>query len=504
MFNKILIANRGEIAARITRACHELGIYVVAVFSDADANALHTRLADEAVHIGGPTLADSYLRGERLIAAALETGCEAIHPGFGFLSESPEFAQAVTDTGLIFIGPSADTIYKMGIKTEARSIMQTAGVPVVPGFQSDDATDADFQQAADKIGYPVMVKAAGGGGGKGIRIVHNRADLLDSIAAARREAQNAFGDSTVFLEKYIDHGRHIEFQVLADKFGSTVHLFERECSIQRRHQKIIEETPSPLLNEQTRQEMGQAAVAAAQAVHYANAGTVEFIVAETGEFYFLEMNTRLQVEHPITELVTGIDIVKMQIQIAAGERLPFTQDDIYQRGHAIECRVYAEDPANNFLPAIGPVLRTIEPAGPGVRVDAGVVSGDEVTIYYDPMIAKLIVYAESRPDAIRKMDWALAQYVILGLTTNLQFLRDVILHPAFVMGETNTHFIDEFLTPWHPPQAVLPDEALIVAALSDLLIPAGQPTLQSIGENGDGDLYSPWSRADSFRMGQPT
>lgn len=500
MFKKILIANRGEIAARITRACHELGIQVVAVYSDADANALHTRLADEVVYIGPPAPSESYLRGDKIITAALETGCEAIHPGFGFLSEKPDFAQTVMDAGLVFIGPAPDTISKMGIKTEARSIMQAAGVPVVPGFQSDQASDADFQREADKIGYPVMVKAAGGGGGKGIRIVHQATDLLDSIAAARREAQNAFGDSTVFLEKYIDRGRHIEFQVMADKFGNTVHLFERECSIQRRHQKIVEETPSPFLTEKIRMEMGEAAVAAAKAVNYVNAGTVEFIVDGSGNFYFLEMNTRLQVEHPITEMVTGVDLVKTQLRVAYGEKLPFTQADLYQRGHAIECRVYAEDPANNFLPAIGPVLRTIEPSGPGIRVDAGVVTGDEVTIYYDPMIAKLIVYAKNRPDAIQKIDWALSQYVILGLTTNLPFLRDVIQHPQFAAGDTTTHFIDEYLSPYALPKGSLPDEALIIAALNELL--NSQVIVQQNSGSAEGDVYSPWGRVDSFRVGQ--
>ncbi len=497
MFKKILIANRGEIAARIIRACHERGIATVAVYSDADADALHVRLSDEAVPIGAAPSAQSYLRGEKIIDVARQTGCEAIHPGYGFLSESPEFARAVQDAGLVFIGPPADAIEKMGVKTEARTLMQQAGVPVVPGFQSDSASDADFQKEADQIGYPVMVKAAGGGGGKGIRIVRDPADLLDSIAAARREAQNAFNDPTVFLEKYIENGRHIEVQVLADSHGNTVHLFERECSVQRRHQKIIEETPSPFISDEIRQQMGQAAVNAAKAVGYVNAGTVEFIVDSHAHFYFLEMNTRLQVEHPITELVTGVDIVSAQLDLAAGEKLPFTQADIFQRGHAIECRIYAEDPANNFLPAIGAVLRTVEPAGPGIRVDAGVVTGDEVTIYYDPMIAKLIVYAESRLNAIRKMEWALAQYVILGLTTNLSFLKDVMQHPVFILGEATTHFIDDYLTPWTPPDNIPSDMAFIAAALSEFL--EKSPVIATASE---GDVYSPWARSDGFRIGR--
>ncbi len=448
MFTKILIANRGEIAVRLTRACHELGIRAVVVYSEADADALHTRLADEAVLIGPPPPSQSYLNGARLIEAAQQTGCEAIHPGYGFLSEAPDFAQSVRDAGLVFIGPPAEAIRKMGVKTEARAIMEAAGVPIVPGFQADDATEADFLRAAERIGYPVMVKAAGGGGGKGIRIVHAPADLPDALAAARRESEHAFGDPTLFLEKYVEHGRHIEFQVLADAHGHTVHLFERECSIQRRHQKIIEETPSPLLTPEVRARMGQAAVDAARAVGYVNAGTVEFIADTSGAFYFLEMNTRLQVEHPITEMVTGVDLAAQQIRIAAGEPLPFAQSDLTQRGHAIECRVYAEDPDNGFLPAIGPVLRTVEPAGPGVRVDAGIVTGDQVTIHYDPMIAKVIALAATRDAAIRKMDRALSQYVILGVTTNLRFLRDVLNHPAFLAGEISTGFIDERLANW--------------------------------------------------------
>lgn len=497
---RILIANRGEIAVRLIRACHELGIEAVAVYSDADANALHTRLADEAIHIGPSTPGESYLRGEKHIAAARGTGCQAIHPGFGFLSEAPDFARAVRDAGLIFIGPSAEAIQAMGIKTEARALMQAAGVPVVPGFQAADAADEDFLHAAREIGYPVMVKAAGGGGGKGIRIVYDADSLLDALAGARREAQSAFGDSEIFLEKYIENGRHIEIQVLADQYGNTVHLYERECSIQRRHQKIIEETPSTIVTPDLRDRMGQAAVDAARAVDYVNAGTVEFIVAPDRTFYFLEMNTRLQVEHPITELVTGIDLAILQIRIAAGERLPFAQADLAQQGHAIECRVYAEDPANHFLPATGPVLRTVEPAGPGIRVDAGVVTGDQVTIHYDPMIAKVIAFGATRADAIRKMDWALAQYVILGLTTNLQFLRDVLKHPTFTSGNIDTQFIDRHFADWAEPcPDDLPVEALIAAAIAEF------QSLGSLTSGGDGtpkgDAYSPWSRADSFRIG---
>ncbi|NLH07385.1 MAG: acetyl-CoA carboxylase biotin carboxylase subunit [Chloroflexi bacterium] len=501
MFRKMLIANRGEIAVRLIHACHELGIRAVAVYSDADADALHVRLADEAVHIGPAPPAESYLRGDRIIEAARATGCEAIHPGYGFLAEAPDFARAVREAGLVFVGPSAEAIRRMGVKTEARALMQAAGVPVVPGYQGgESAADEDFLRAADAIGYPVMVKAAGGGGGKGIRVVRDPADLPDALASARREAAHAFGDPNVFLEKFIEPARHIEVQVLADEHGRTVHLFERECSIQRRHQKIIEESPSPAVTPELRARMGEAAVAAARVVGYANAGTVEFIVGPAGDFYFLEMNTRLQVEHPVTEMVTGVDLVTQQIRIAAGEPLPFTQEDLSQRGHAIECRVYAEDPASGFLPATGPVLRTVEPAGPGVRVDAGVVTGDEVTIHYDPMIAKGITFAGSRADAIRKMDWALAQYVILGVTTNLAFLRDVLRHPDFVAGTFSTRFVDEHFELWAErcPDD-LPDHALIALALSEVQMEAAPAPS---GAAPDADRYSPWARLDAFRLGE--
>jgi len=499
VFHKLLIANRGEIAVRLIHACRELGISAVVVYSEADAHALHVRLADEAVLIGPPAPQESYLRGDKIIEAALHTGAEAIHPGYGFLSESPDFARAVNDTGLIFIGPPEAAIRQMGVKTEARALMESAGVPIVPGFQSDTASDSDFRREADRIGYPVMVKAAGGGGGKGIRIVRAAGDLIDALGAARREADHAFGDSRVFLEKYIERGRHIEVQILADQHGHTVHLFERECSIQRRHQKIVEETPSTLLTPEVRARMGEAAVKAAQAVGYVNAGTVEFIADAQANFYFMEMNTRLQVEHPITELVTGRDLAQLQIRIAAGEPLPFSQADLTQRGHAIECRVYAEDPANGFLPATGTILKSIEPAGPGVRVDAGVESGDEVTVHYDPMIAKVVVYAEDRAAAIRRMDQALGQYVILGVTTNLPFLRDVIHHPVFAAGEATTHFIDEQFSAWQPVDMELPDEALIAAALSEMLV---APPTRSVEGSIGGDPNSPWNRGDRFRIGQ--
>ncbi|MDX1524202.1 MAG: acetyl-CoA carboxylase biotin carboxylase subunit [Anaerolineae bacterium] len=502
MFKKILIANRGEIAVRIIRACQEMGIATVAVYSEADATALHTILADEGVLIGPPPPSQSYLLAEPILAAARQTGCQAIHPGFGFLSENAAFAEAVAEAGLTFIGPNAEAIRLMGSKITARTVMAKAGVPVVPGYhaQADD-TPADLQAAADTIGYPLMVKATAGGGGKGMRVVAAAADLPAAIESAQREALKAFGDGQIFLERYIENPHHIEFQVFGDSQGNIIHLFERECSIQRRHQKIVEETPSPLLDEALRQRMGEAAVAAARAVDYVNAGTIEFLADEAGNFYFLEMNTRLQVEHPITELVTGVDLVRLQLRVAAGEPLPFQQADLSQRGHAIECRIYAEDPANGFLPDTGPLLHVTEPSGPGVRVDTGITAGDEVTLHYDPMLAKLIVLGDDRPAAIQKMALALKQYLILGVTTNIPFLQAVMAHPAFGRGETTTHFIDQHLAGWQPPGEAVTDVALIAAALFEMF---GTQEASQAGTDGnsDGDGHSPWRHLGPLRLGQ--
>ncbi len=521
MFNKILIANRGEIAVRIIRACQETGIRTVAVYSAADANAMHTRLAYEAVLIGPPAPLESYLNVERIVDAAKATGAQAIHPGYGFLAENADFADAVRAAGLIFIGPSGEAIRKMGNKTEARSIMQAAGVSVAPGYHPHPQPlslrewGEGVWAAAESIGYPVLVKAAAGGGGKGMRIVRAPAELPDALESAQREAQKAFGDPSVFLEKYVEHARHVEFQVFGDAYGNVVHLFERECSIQRRHQKIVEESPSPLLDAELRERMGAAAVAAARAVSYENAGTIEFIVdPHTREFYFLEMNTRLQVEHPGTEWVTGIDLVKLQIRVAAGERLPFGEGrdnpsrSPQPRGHAIECRVYAEDPANGFLPAIGPALKVVEPLGPGVRVDSGIETGDEVTLHYDPLIAKVIVYAENRSEAIRRMDRALSQYVILGLTTNIAFLRDALAHPVFRRGEATTAFVQREFADWKPG---LDDEtinlALIAAALSEMAQKdeGGRLALREASSEGmkaaERARSDPWQLNDGFRIG---
>ncbi|MBX7237118.1 MAG: acetyl-CoA carboxylase biotin carboxylase subunit [Caldilineales bacterium] len=501
MFRKILITNRGEIAVRLIRACQEMGIRTVAVFSEADAGALHPALADEAVCIGPPPPLQSYLRGEAILRAAQERGCDAIHPGYGFLSENAAFAEAVAAAGLTFIGPSPAAMRAMGSKIASREAMAAAGVPTTPGYhphQSDPAAQAaELAAAAAKIGYPILIKATAGGGGKGMRVVHDSAVFLPELESARREAQNAFGDPTVYLEKLIERPRHVEFQVLADHHGHTVHLFERECSIQRRHQKIIEETPSPALTPELRHRMGQAAVQAAQAVGYTNAGTVEFLLAPDGSFYFLEMNTRLQVEHAITEETTGIDLVKAQIRVAAGEPLPWRQEQLGQRRHAIEARIYAEDPANDFLPAVGRVQVAAEPVEPGVRVDAGVTTGDEVSIYYDPMIAKLICTGEDRADAVRKLDWALSHYTILGITTNIPFLRAVVQHPAFASGDLSTDFIERYLAGWASPASSPPDEALIAAALADSLPGATAPQAPLAAA----DAFSPWNQPDAFRLG---
>jgi acetyl-CoA carboxylase biotin carboxylase subunit len=498
MFAACLIANRGEIAVRVIRACRELGIRPIAVYSDVDTHAKHVQMADAAFPIGSAPPSESYLRIEKLLEAARKAGCDCVHPGYGFLSENEDFAQAVIDAGLTWVGPPPDAIRLMGVKTEARAQMERAGVPLVPGFQSDDTTEEAFLIAADRIGYPVMVKAAGGGGGKGVRVVYRREDLADALGGARREAQNAFGDARLFLERFVERGRHIEIQVLADTHGNTLHLFERECSAQRRHQKVIEESPSPYMTEEMRARMGTAAVNAARAVGYVNAGTVEFIVTPDGEFYFLEMNTRLQVEHPVTEMVTGLDLVKLQFAIAARETLPFTQNDVQQRGHAIECRVNAEDANNDFLPAVGRLRLFLSPEGPGIRVDSGVASGDEITMHYDPMIAKIIVYDASRVGAIRRMDAALRQTVILGTTTNLRFLRALVNHPVFEAGQVDTGFIERQLDELTTPTDSLPDEALIVAALTELHSMGERP--KNLATDGRSASADPWEHADGFRL----
>jgi 3-methylcrotonyl-CoA carboxylase alpha subunit len=446
MIRKVLVANRGEIACRILRACDELGIGTVAVYSDADAAAPHVRAAGQAVRLGPPPPAGSYLSIDRIIDAARASGAEAIHPGYGFLAENAAFASACEDAGIIFVGPPPSAIAAMGSKISARRLMERAGVPVVPGETPADQSDASIEAAARRAGFPLLVKASAGGGGKGMRIVRREADLAAAVSGARHEAKAAFGDDTLYIERVVTRPRHVEIQVFADARGGAVHLFERDCSAQRRHQKVIEESPSPAVTPILRARMGDAAVAAARAVGYINAGTVEFLLEGEGDdarFYFLEMNTRLQVEHPVTEAVTGVDLVHAQLRVAAGQGLPWSQADLSQRGHAIECRVYAEDPSAGYLPQAGRVLLYRPPERPGVRVDAGVTDGSDVPVHYDPMIAKVIAHAETREAAVGRMRAALSEFRILGLTTNIAFLMAVVGSPAFRAGKIDTAFLDE-------------------------------------------------------------
>jgi acetyl/propionyl-CoA carboxylase alpha subunit len=457
---------------------------------------LHTRAADEAIEIGPPPAGESYLNIERVLAAAKSSHAEAVHPGYGFLAENAEFADAVIAAGLVWVGPPPSAMRAMGDKAGARALMLQAGVPVLPGYQGPD-DDAILRKQAVAIGYPLLVKAAAGGGGMGQRVVHRPADLDEAIAAARREAQSSFGDSRLILERYLERARHIEFQVLGDQHGNLLHLFERECSLQRRRQKIVEESPSPFLDESLRTEMGAAAVAAARSVGYTNAGTVEFLVdPDTRRFYFLEMNTRVQVEHPVTEFVTGLDLVQWQLRIAAGEKLTFTQDQLQQRGHAIECRLYAEDPATGFLPQAGRLLRARWPQPrESVRIDSGVEEGDEVGSYYDPLLAKLIVHAATRAGALDLMRTALLETALLGVITNTDFLQDLLRHPAVKRGDVDTRFVEREFA-WQLPE--LPIEVLVAAAMAEL----GSNAVELNAEEG-ADLYSPWATTRGFRLGSP-
>ncbi len=446
MFRKILIANRGEIAVRIIRACQERGIGTVAVYSDADRTALHVRYADEAYRIGPAPARESYLRIDRLIEVAQASGADAIHPGYGFLAENAHFAAACRDAGIVFIGPSPEAIAAMGDKITARELVAKAGVPLIPGSARDLSDDA-LHTAAAELGYPVLVKASAGGGGKGMRLVRDPQHLVSALGAARREAQAAFGNDSIYLEKAIQGARHVEIQVLADEHGNVIHLGERECSIQRRHQKLVEESPSVVMNEETRARMGAIAVAAARAVNYVSAGTVEFLYDKNGDFYFLEMNTRLQVEHPVTEMVTGVDIVKEMIAIADGRRLRIKQEDVKLSGWAIECRITAEDPDNNFMPSTGKIIQLREPTGPGLRVESGMYEGAEVSLFYDPMIAKLIVWGESRAEAILRMRRALSEYRIAGVKTSIPFHLALMDTPRFQWGQFDTNFLETHSAP---------------------------------------------------------
>ncbi|MEW6050800.1 MAG: acetyl-CoA carboxylase biotin carboxylase subunit [Candidatus Zixiibacteriota bacterium] len=440
---KILIANRGEIAVRVIRACRDLGIKSVAVYSDCDTTAFHVRMADEAYYIGPCPSSQSYLVHDKIIEAAKRSGAEAIHPGYGFLSENAAFAKRCVDEGIIFIGPNANTIALLGDKLAARKAALKAGLPVVPGVDMELSDLSKGLEAARRIGFPVLIKAAAGGGGKGMRIVHSEELFEESLRSAANEARSAFGDARVYVEKYLARPRHVEFQILSDQHGNCVHLGERECSIQRRHQKVIEESPSPIMTQELRAKMGKAALELARASGYVSAGTVEFLVDENRNFYFLEVNTRLQVEHPVTEMVTGLDLVKEQIAIAQGEPLRIKQDDVVLRGHALECRIYAEDPDNGFMPSTGTLKSYVIPAGPGVRVDSGVIAGAEVPVYYDPMIAKLVVWGQNRPEAIGRMKRALEEYRVSGVETTIAFHRVIMDNRKFLDGELSTRLLED-------------------------------------------------------------
>ncbi len=493
---KILVANRSEIAVRIMTACQEMGIATVAVYSDADAGSPHMEMANESYCLGDPAPSASYLNIEKIIDIAKKSGADAVHPGYGFLSENPRFPKACAEAGIKFIGPTAEVIHGMGDKIEAKRTMRNVGVPVIPGYTGEEENET-LEEACRRIGFPVLIKASAGGGGKGMKIVRSMDQLDDAVNSARREAKSSFGSDELLLEKYLVKPRHIEFQILADEHGNVVHLFERECSIQRRHQKVIEETPSVAMDPDLRARMGQVAIVAAKTIGYSNAGTVEFMLDAERNFYFLEMNTRLQVEHAITEMTTGIDIVKWQIRIASGEKLTLEQDKLMQRGHAIECRIYAEDPQRGFMPSTG-TLKTVElPTGVNIRHDTGISSGYKISPYYDPMLAKLIVYGEDRKDASRKMEWALSNYIALGVTTNIPFLRAIVHHPAFASGDIDTHFIETYFGNWASAET-LPPEVLIAAAIDDMKH-AG--VIESVNDaQASQETQSPWTQVGRWRI----
>ncbi len=497
MITTLLIANRGEIACRVMRTAKALGLTTVAVHSEIDRHARHVREADMAVNLGGAKPSESYLLAERIIAAAQASGAQAIHPGYGFLSENAAFARAIEAAGLVFLGPPASAIDAMGSKSAAKALMEEAGVPLVPGYHGEAQDLETFRTAAERIGYPVLLKAAAGGGGKGMKVVEREAELGEALASAQREAQSAFGDARMLVEKYVLKPRHVEIQVFADRHGHCLYLNERDCSIQRRHQKVVEEAPAPRLSPELRRAMGEAAVRAAQAIGYVGAGTVEFLLDERGDFFFMEMNTRLQVEHPVTEAITGLDLVAWQIRVARGEALPITQEQVPLNGHAIEVRLYAEDPQQDFLPASGRLALYREPAaGPGRRVDSGVAEGDEVSPFYDPMLAKLIAWGETREEARQRLLAMLDETAVGGFATNLAFLRRVLAHPAFAAAELDTGFIARHQEPLLPAPAARPEAFWQVAAEA---FRQGEPLRQR-----EDDPHSPWSRNDGWRPGLPS
>ena len=499
-FAKLLIANRGEIACRVIRTARRMGIATLAVYSEADRDAPHVRLADEARLIGPPAARESYLSIERIIAAAKASGAEAIHPGYGFLSENEDFAEACVQAGIAFVGPTAEAIRAMGDKSAAKSLMEKADVPLVPGYHGENQDAAFLAAQAARIGYPVLIKAAAGGGGKGMRIVRNAEEFAAALASCKREAQSAFGDERVLVERYLDRPRHIEVQVFGDTHGNIVYLFERDCSVQRRHQKVLEEAPAPGMSDARRREMGNAAVSAARAIAYTGAGTVEFIAEQDGRFYFMEMNTRLQVEHPVTEMITGLDLVEWQLRVAAGEPLPLRQRDLAIRGHALEARIYAEDPARNFLPSTGRLAHlAFPPASEAVRIDAGVEEGGLVTPHYDPMLAKLITWGENRGAALDRMATALAATRIAGVATNVAFLGRVVASRAFRAAELDTGLIERNRAELFPSPVSAPDEVLAAAVLAELLAEAESARSRA---SASGDPHSPWHACDGWRLNE--
>ncbi len=499
MFDKVMVANRGEIAVRLLRACRELGLRTVTVYSDADRDALHVRYADEAYPIGAPPARESYLRMERIIEVAKKAKVQAIHPGYGFLSENPQFARACQANGLVFVGPAPNALELLGNKMAARRVMASSGVPVIAG-SDEDSPNEDLVDVARRLGFPLLVKAAAGGGGKGMRVVRSDEELPGILASASREAETSFGDGTVYLERLIEDVRHIEFQILADEHGNVVHLGERECSIQRRFQKLVEEAPSPALDPDLRQRMGQAAVDVAQACSYTNAGTIEFLLDRNSKFYFLEVNPRLQVEHPVTEAVTGIDIVKEQLRIASGRKLRYRQEDIQPHGWAMECRILAEDPDQGFVPSVGRVSTVFEPSGPGIRVDSGIYEGFEVSLYYDSLISKLIAWGETRPEALLRMQRALQEYRIVGIKTSIPFYQRLLTSYRFIAGQLHTGFLEQGY-----PAAQETDPAHLEAAAiaATLTFHRRSQNHGKCGTPADRDNTSNWRRAGRWRSSQP-